>query len=345
MTNPILYQGGRSDSIFVVNGIPRDQTTFAGQPVMNTTYADAATEVDVTTDIFQCPFLDASNNATTINSGTLYVHFDMYVILGSFAAANLVEWRDGSGFPWLALRGVVSTKSIGLYYNSNTGASPTWTQLGTGVFTVASGHLYTFDVALTFGSLAAAVSVNGSAVPNMSGTFTQPSFGAITLLQFAGTGNSTQEYFSQILAMKDQPTIGAFVHYGRATGAGANSGWAGAYTDVNEPINNDGTVNTASVAALRQTYPVTAVTVAAGYYIGGVWQWLRGRDDAIAPNNIQSSIRNMSNNTNYDYGANMPGIGTSFIALPARYDVDPATGVAWIQTDRNLTQFGFLSVT
>ncbi len=149
---------------------------------------------------------------------------------------------------------------------------------------------------------------------------------------------------SQILCAEGRSTVNGKVKYARATGAGANTAWTGVYTDVNEAVNSDATVNSATTAGLRQTYPMTNVTVPAGYVIGGVFHFLRGKNDGAAPSNIKSSLRRSA--TNYDAATDMPGIGTSFGPLLHRYDVDPSTGVVWTQAGWNEpAQAGFLSVT
>jgi hypothetical protein len=339
----VLFAGGRLDSLIIVAGAPTEVTT-AGS--FDATYCDASvlhagvSGVAVT----QATFLDASNSPVNLTSGqTGYVHFEHYGNLSaSTAGTNLMMLVDSSGQPWLALRGILAVGAVGLFYNSGTGASPVWTQIGASTFTTG-GARYAHDIKITLGSPHAVEwSVGGSLV--QSGTFTQASLTTLRGAQFtniySGTGNS---YYSQILCAEGRSTVNGKVKYSRATAAGGNSGWTGAYTDVNEAINSDTSFNSATSAGLRQTYAMGDVTVPVGYSIQTVMQFLRAKNDGAVPANIKSSVRQST--TNYDYASNMSGIGTSFAPLCARYDADPSTSAAWTQSGFNSAEFGFLSVT
>lgn len=85
------------------------------------------------------------------------------------------------------------------------------------------------------------------------------------------------------------------------------------------------------------------VTVPTNYAIAAVFHFILGKNDGAAPVNIKSVVRQGS--TNYDYATNVPGISTGYAALPARYDVDPATGLPWTQSGFNSAEFGYLSQT
>lgn len=337
----ILYLGGRLDSVDIIAGAPVEITTAAH---INSTYTAAAIRLYNTTTI-ECKLRDSSNTPTDLTTGqTGYFHYDIGgESTGQWGSSTTSHAAlvDSSGNPWLALR-PVSTTALGIYYNSGTGGSPTWTQIGSSTVAWSSinNSRATFDIKITLGSPHSVEwSLNGTLV--QSGTFTQASLTAIRALRL--TGGGFYNAISQIMATEGRSTINGFVPTKRATGAGGNSGWTGAYTNVNEAVNSDGTVDSTTTAGVRQTYAIADVTVPAGYAIQSVWQWLRAKNDGAAPSNIKSVVRQST--TNYDYATNMPGIGTSFGSLPARYDTDPASAAAWTQTTFNSAEFGYLSAT
>jgi hypothetical protein len=336
----VLFAGGRLDSV-TISGTATEVTT-AGS--FDSTYCDASLNVTTVSSIL-ATFRDTSSAATDLTTGqTGYLHCEVYFNTANFSSANtIISYEDSSGFPWLALRCTGTTNTVGLYYNSGTGASPVWTQVGSGVFLVVLSTRYVIDIKVTIGSPhSAELSINNSLIS--SGTFTQASFTTARGGRFANAGTGTpQTFYSQIMATEGRSTINGKVKYSRATGAGTNSGWTGAFGNVNEAVNSDATIDSTTTAAVRQTYAMGDVTVPAGYAIVSVFHALRAKNDGTAPANIKSSIR--SGTTNYDAASNLTGIGTSFGPLIQRYDTDPNTSSSWTQTTWNAAEAGYLSAT
>lgn len=344
----VLFVGGRLDSLTVVNGSPSEVTT-AG--TFDTANADAAVKCTGTADVVQASFFDAANTPVNLTSGQLgFVHWesrhaeDNTSYIGSgLIVASLV---DSSGQPWVAIRATASGGPFGLFYNSGTGASPTWTQVsGTSTFSIVTNTRYTYDIKIIIGSPhSVELSRNGSALT--SGTFTQALLTTLRGVRLGGLqsgGFSADAFYSQIMAAEGRSTVGGKVDYNRATGAGGNSGWTGAFTNVNEAVNSDATLDSTTAAGNRQTYAMGDVTVPAGFSIQSVFHFMRAKNDGAAPANIKSVVRQSA--TNYDYASNVPGIGASFGPCLARYDTDPATAAAWTQSGFNSAEFGYLSVT
>lgn len=342
----VMFCGGRLDSLTVVGGSPVEVTT-AG--TFDSSYADSSVRCVGTTDIIQATFLDASNTPVDLTTGqTGFIHWEQHhdQDSGSYVGANQngVVLVNSAGQPWVAIRSSAAGGPFGLYYNSGTGASPVWTQVGTTTFVQVINTRYTYDLKITLGSPHTIELSRGGSVVIAATTFTQA---ALTALRgwrassyFAAVG--VNAFYSQIMATEGRSTVGGKVKYSRATAAGGNTGWTGAYTNVNEAVNSDVTIDTAATAALRQTYAMGDVTVPSGYSIATVMHFLRAKNDGAAPANIKSAVRQSV--TNYDYASNMPGIGTSFAPLAARYDTDPATAAAWTQSGFNSAEFGYLSV-
>lgn len=333
----VLFAGGKLNSVTTTGTVV--DSSVAGR--FNATYCDSALNCDSTADIWTAAFVDSSGAAATVTTGqTCYAHVDIHRVSGG-ATTGPYLFLNGGGFPWLSVRGTGVSETVALYGNTGTGASPTWTQIGTGAGVLTAGVTYTIDIKVTLGSPhAVEFSIGGTLIS--SGTFTQASL--TSLDTFSGTmpTSISQHCYSQILVTEGISTINAKVRYTSATAAGTNSGWTGAYTDINEAVGSDATVLSATSAGLKSTFAMDDVTVPAGYVIKDVFIWSRGKNDGSAPANIKTVIR--SGGTDYA-GSNMAGIGTSFGPLLDRRATDPATSTAWTQSGWNAAEVGVESAT
>ena len=347
MANEVLFAGGRLDSLRAT-GAPTEQTTAN---TYYTAYSDCAVRL-LSTDLVIADFYTVASGVlsptTVVSAETCWVHF----VWGATATAafertdpslNLIELRDSSGFPWLAIRTDATNRQFGLYYNSGSGASPTWTLLGsTWIMPTVPASPTQVDIMLTLGSPhSVQLSLRNSQV--YSGTFTQASLTNLASAAFRGTVSVASYYItflSQILCTRGISTIGSLVKTMRPTGAGANTAWAGAYTDVNEVVGSDATVNSSGTAAQKQSYAMTDVTVPTGFVVKGLFHWMRGKNDGAAPTNIKSLLR--SGGVDYS-SANVYGIGLSYGPIGLFYATDPATSAAWIQAGLDALEVGYES--
>lgn len=336
----MLFCGGKFNSIQPL-GNPVDHT---GGTTFDSAYTDCSLHMAASTDQWQQDFTDASGASSSIvNGDTGYAHALIYKNTISSTAHSYLELRDASNFPWLSLRNV-SSGVAGIYGNTGTGASPVWTLIGS-TFTFTQGILYNCDIKFTHSTsnMPVEFSINGTLVT--SGTISIASLPSLTRIWGGGrgTGNNTPVYFSQIMVTEGISTINGKVRYRAATGAGSNSGMTGAFTDVNEIINNDTTVLSAASVGLKSTFAMADVTVPSGFAIKSVFIWSRAKNDGTAPNNLKGVVR--SGGTDYPMAANMTGMGTSFGARLDRRDNDPATGSPWTQAGWNAVEVGVQSET
>lgn len=339
MADEILFAGGRLDSVSIVSGTPTEITT-AGR--FDSAYADAGINVPSSTSSFDVGLYSSSGpvlTATTIVSGeTLFFHFEGYIQTQNNTAVSMLTFMDSSGFPWIALRtGTGSSNQAALYYNSGTGASPVWTMLGSAFVLINTLAEYDFKIVM---GATHTVELYVNRVLAQSGTFTQGSFTNIAKVRMSSGSNIS--VYSQLFATRNIVSIGAKIKTLRASAAGTNSQWTGAYTDVNEAINSDSTINTANAAALKQTYAMNDIVVPSGYAMRGMWQWLRAKNDGSAPLNIKSLFR--VNGVEYTSG-NLSNMGIGFNPIGARYDVSPNTGINWSASEWNASEAGFQSET
>lgn len=344
MADEVLFAGGRLDSLTVISGAPTENGS-PGSSYGEAAYVDAVVRCSGTTqEVVAAIFRDSSFSPADVVTGErLYLHWDTGSVgTPGTTIRTLLQLIDSSGFPWLAMRATGTSGRMGLYYNSGTGASPVWTLLGSD-WAPAGGAKITYDIMLTLGSPHSVTLMQDNAtVLVAAATFTQASLASLRQANFGTLVSNQQQSHSQILITRGIPTFGAKVKYSRATGAGSNSGWSGAATNVNEAVNSDATFDSTTSSGAKQTYAMGDVTVPSGFEIKSVFNFVRAKNDGTAPNNIKSVIR--SGGTDYS-SANLSGIGLTFASLGFRYDTDPATSAAWTQAGWNAAEAGYESAT
>jgi hypothetical protein len=340
MVDEVLFAGGRRDSLFVTTGTPTE-TTFA--TALETGYADAGIQLR-NVDTIRAKLYTQTGGilalATVEVGETFFGHFDRYHrISATIVGRNEFELLDSDGYPWIALRTVSTSYVYGLFYNSGTGPSPVWTQIGSN-FTLTAGVRGPIDVEVTLGSPHEANLYVGSSLI-AGGTFTQALFTEIAEVQFTAVSNSgtadTNVILSQMLMTRGISTLGAKVRYARATGAGANTGWSGTFSSVNTAIGSDATLQSGVTAGLKSTHAMGDVTIPSGFEIKSVFHWLRAKNDGSGPVNIKSVLR--QSGVDYSTG-NLSGVGLGFDPVGARYDTDPL-GTNWTQATWNAIEAGY----
>lgn len=336
----VLFAGGRLDSVRI-SGSVTDSTTSTYR---DTSYTDAALAFTGNPSIFADFFTQSGgvlSPETVVAGEDLYVHWEMgHSGTNYTTGASLITIYDSSGYPWLRVRCATTNNVPRIQYNSGTGPSPVWTSIGAGTGLLTSSRK-AYDLKVTLGSPhSVEFSVAGSLVD--SGTFSQASFTNAAYALLSSDINSGTVFISQILCTEGISTIGAKVHTRRATGAGTNTAWSGAYTDVNEAVGSDASVQSSTSAGQKETHAIDDVSLSAGQEIAAVFHWLRAKNDGVAPTNIKSVVR--SGGTDYAT-ADLSGIGTSYGPVGARYDGDPDTGSNWTQGGFNAAEFGFESAT
>lgn len=278
--------------------------------------------------------------ATTVVSGeTFWLHFDAASGNTFTTTVPLLVLYDSSGFPWLRIIVSSGSATSAVQYNSGTGASPVWTTVGS-LFTFST-TLKTVDLRVTIGSPHIfGLYVNGSEL--LTGTFTQASFSNIARVDMGASG-ANQNYLSQIAATRDICTIGAKVKTFRPTANGANTAWAGVFSDINAAVGVDTSPATSGTAGQKETHAMGDFgAVGAGVKIKSIWHWMRAKNDGVAPNNIKSVLRLSA----VDYSsANLSGIGIGYAPIGARYDQNPATAADWTDSGWNAAEAGFESAT
>lgn len=326
MANRWLFAGGDL-GMMRVSGSPSAGTT-AG--TFDTTYCDHSILSAATSAIIYADFTDSSGASDSVTgTETLWFHTEVNIANNTTTANSIVALLNSSDQPWLAFCSTTSSGNYGLFYNSNTGASPTWTQISSN-FAIASSARYRVDIKLTLGSPhSAEIYINE--VLQASGTFTQASLTAIDAVSMAAPA-AINYRFSQIMAAVGITTINGHVFYGKPSGAGANTGWTGAYTTIDDVGIDDTDLISSGSAGQKSTFTYADLpTLAAGYTIGDLFMWTRAKNDGASPTNVKPVRRDSGGTDNV--GSNFSGIGTGFGEFLTRY-----SGVS--PSEYNASEFG-----
>lgn len=276
--------------------------------------------------------------ADSATSGeTLWIHAIWNKTSNGTTAFNWMEVNNSSDHPWVTIRWKSGT-TYGIFYNSNTGASPTWTQVGTD-FTLVSGDTnVTVDMKIVIGSphtVDLYLDNGGGSALNQSVSFTQALFTQASNVTFSGSNGNSR--VGSVLASVGYPTIAAHCCNRYPTGAGAtNTFTSGTYADIDELGVNDADLMASNTAAQRATFVYSDIpTLSSGYAVGDTFVYTRAKNDGTAPNNLKPTRRDSGGTDNV--GSSFSGMGVTFGNFLARYQIS--------ETEFNASQFGFDSAT
>lgn len=341
MPNEILFAGGGFETQSALsNAYASPNTNYFTSP-----YSDHAIICDTSGGGWVEFFFRTGDNLAlgSVTTGeTLWVHVHVCCEGGAVNATDpLIEVRNSSGHPWFRIIGTSSTLTP--QWNSGTGASPTWTAVGSTI-PAAGAEKVNYDLALTLGSPHTFTIYKGNTVVS-TGSFTQALLTSLDRVRFGSTHSSSGGFvgtgFSQVLCTSNISTVGAIIYQSKGTADGANTGWTGAFSDVNEVGVNDTTAQAAASAGLIETHVMADITVPAGFEISSVFHWMRAKNDGTAPNNIRSTLR--SSGVNYA-GPTAANIGLGYGPVGSRWAQTP-DAVNWTQANFNAVEFGYESLT
>lgn len=339
-----LFVGGRVEGFIPVAGAAPTVSTDASNG-FDTAYSDGALSLAASASAL-APFYDPAGAPRTAIAGDWVMARGLMGATNVASATGLAMYLQAPNGRAVVAIQRATQNSVNMYRNSAAGTgAPTWVLLGTqpslGVTTLSF-----LDLSVTLG--ADGVVAVEFFVDNVSGgraTFTDAAVVAagISGVVFAGVGG-TGSRWSEVYARLNATTVGARVKTCRATGAGLNAQWTGAYTDINGAALSDTSVNQAATVGRKQSYPMGPVTVPVGFSISSAWNWVRAKNDGSAPTQAKSIA--IVGGTEYDAAENMtPAIGLGYAGSFKRYDTNPATGQAWSADAWNTpaVQFGFAS--
>jgi hypothetical protein len=351
MANEILFVGGALDSVRPFAGAVEANTSDNG--FWDTTYADVGTWVQNGANVI-ADARDSSGALATVVAGQIFCAHAEVEFTNAWTSGNkMFTLLDSSGNPWVSINslgGGAFNNNFGIFYNSGTGASPVWTQVGaTFQITQQATRKIDIEVAITASGVHNVNFYNDGAVgatATITGTFTQALLTNLQSLQLYSQNPSGSTVWTQIAITRGLSLVGAHVKYTEATAAGATSNWSGLFSDINEVKYNDANFLSASAVNDVSTFAWGDVgTIPAGLSIAAVAIWTRGRNNGgAAPQDFKIVCR--SAGTDYASAVDVPGITTTFAPLGGlKFLTDPATGLQWTATSFNAAEFGVKATT
>lgn len=333
MANRWLFCGGEYTMARAISGTLA--ADGSGSAHYDTTYCDQGIGIQAPAGSRAAlDFRDSSGAADVIGAGeTGYAHAVVWNFTINNATYDLMGLSGASDYCWVRIG--YHASGIALYANTNTGASPTWTQIGSAWTPAMANGKGTYDLVITRGS-PHTVSAYENNVLKATGTFTSASLPDLTSMTFTCPNNSVYTGVSEAMASVGIVTVGGRVAKIKPSGAGANSGFSGAYTDIDDTTINDADFISAATAGLKSTFAYSNLpTVPAGSAAGDVFLYTRAKNDGAAPVNMHTVIRQSGADT---ASGNVAGLGLGFAETLVRYSGLSATEI-------NAAEFGMESVT
>lgn len=334
LTPLMLFAGSRAGDFRVISGTMGEE---AGGGAYDPAYSDVAVIMGAYSRIGG-DFTNAAGAAFSVGAGkTLAIRAQIFETrFGQIVNGPFLNLYDSSAVPWLRVN---SPNNGDVQLQGYNGSA--WVNLGAAL-TVGLGGIFNVQVTIDAGGNHAVLfAVNGTT--QYSGTFGSSGLTNLASFDIFNTDPGGACYVTEVMAAQDMNLVGARLKTLRATGAGTHSDWTGTYSDVNEAVTSDADFNKAASAGLLQSYAMTDVTVPTGYSIKGVVHRFRCKNGGFdPPANVKSLAR--SGGTDYQ-SPNLSGINPAYGYVSQRYDVDPATGVAWTEAGVNALELGFVSVT
>lgn len=161
-------------------------------------------------------------------------------------------------------------------------------------------------------------------------------------------GSNITTAVSEVVATSsDDPRVGMNCATLSYTGNGAQTGWTGTYTDINENAEDTATVLTAASANLESCFTHTSLpALSAGVIVRAVIPSGKWRTAATFPQNLANYLRIAGTNyANAPLPAAIQAVSSVASLLQSIWHLSPATGLAFTEAEVNALQPGMKSVT
>ena len=156
------------------------------------------------------------------------------------------------------------------------------------------------------------------------------------------TAGSVQAYISACFVSTTDTRMLTYVQ--RAIdGAGAETDWTGAYTDIDEAGGDDADLIQASTNADKATYTFAALPASfnAGYSVPALGVSARASSGAASPANLQLAARHSTTN---GFSANNL-LSSVFGPHQATFVLNPSTSLAWTFAEADAAEVGVQAIT
>ena len=335
MANRWLFAGGGIDQ---VRG-----SVSASTSGRDASYADHG--VDFANQGFYDFIDDAGASDKAVAGETLFVRFGFQQNSATNGTGYRMLLVDDANQPWLAIRSRGTGLENRLYYNSGTGASPTWTLIGNTPLPYSGFRHVFMEIHIGIGgnhSISWSYLYGGVTTTLDTGLSFSSSMTELSAVGFGPQISSNQKWWvSEVAATVGIGLTGSRVKYLNITGAGSNSGFTtGSYLDVDDQgasAIDDATLLISDTTGQRSTFAYADLpTLATEEIIGPVTLSTRVRNSGGTPANAKP-VRRTSGGSDL-VGSAFSGMTTSFTNYQTRF-----TGLSYSEV--NGSEFGVESST
>lgn len=326
--------------------------TFGGEMGFFTP-ADADTIETTDTGSYDTAFCRGS---TRMNEGPTYaetpdvgsallnawIHFEFQIGGGLANGSNedIFIWKDNGGTDRVKITydKVDADFDLRLYYDIGAG----WVQAGSTI-QIDLRTRQTFDLNVVCNSSSGSLNLYTSGTNRISVSLNTTAIAQLNKARFRAmfdsSGGVTRTNVSQVV-IADETTVGMKVMTMYASGAGADTAWTGAYTDIDELAYSDADFINSASADQVETFAGTTVSSISALNVRAICVTARAKRGASGPQNIQLCLR--SAGTNYFSGNKT--IDTGYRAIYHVWETDPATAASWTAANAAAIQFGVKSI-
>lgn len=333
---------------------------FAGSEDADFEGSNGNTSVTTTTTFFRSNYVRCALGLANADVGAL-----LFYRLARLSAAVSSLWATGR---WCYSSGLLNSTGGALlvFFDGNTprlllttdGGTPstgtkwrlqkmnaagTLTTLATGTINIptASSVLKKLDMQVDYAAAGSVnVYVDGVLGLTYSGDVTTDSATTLSAVGYGrvagGNNSATIHYWSECI-VADTDTRSMSLVALTPNGAGSDSAWTGAYTDINETAIDDAQALTSGTANQVSTFTVSAGSVlsSGSVPIAAVVVNAKAQKGATGPANLQLAVRASGSN----YFGSSKALNSSYMPTWDQWVTNPASGAPWVNTD--LTAAGF----
>lgn len=323
----ILFMGSEMDA-FVPNLSTVTETTATTFDNYNASFCRAAIEVYTGTEY--------AEGAIASGQTDVWAHFDISSFYQGTDNQQRFVWLNASGTPSVR----INQDSINTLMSVEYWTGAAWVSAGSTTAYINAAR-QTIDMHVVCNS------ASGSMELYIAGTklidATVDLSGTTSLKNFRLYGNTyaplyDTDWYSQVV-IADEPTIGMRLLTRYPNGAGATSGWTGAYTGIDEAVFDDADFILSASANQVSTFAQTGSSLT-GYVVRAVGVSARAKRGASGPQNIQLALRSAGT----DYFSSSQALGLGYEAHQNIWETDPATASDWVNTAISSLQPGVKSI-
>lgn len=252
---------------------------------------------------------------------------------------TIFQWFDSGGTPRIRVNFHSGTSALSMdWWNGSA-----WVVAGT--FTLSLiGVKQIFDIHAVVNSSSGLVDLYIAGTQRIaSGSIDLSGAANLNKFQLWGTSTSVSRItsWSQV-GVRTISTIGAKIITVPMTGNGAETAWAGDYTNIDETVYSDGDLISGAVNGDKELYTGTPVLSSlTGYVVTAVAVTSRAKQSGAGP----AQFRHLLRSGGVIYNSSTHALDFGYGAFCDIWETNPNTGVAWLSTEISALQYGVEAIT